>query len=102
VITFDDDFWCPKCGRLPLNQGRVFDADRDKFGCTRAQCVRCGAAGEYVCNGDSPGCRLWSDGWCGFHGNYKGLDPHPYGLAHSRARQKREAEEIMGQRLRSV
>jgi hypothetical protein len=93
MIVTTENFWCPQCGHLPLNEGHMEVAAGHIGGWTSLTCRRCGSTGgDIVCDGDTDACRLWSDGWCSFHANYTGPNPHPFGLEASRERQKRELE----------
>lgn len=90
MIITTEKFWCPQCGRLPLGDVSMIVSPGHVGGWNSITCRRCGSTGgDIVCDGDvTDVCKVWSDGWCSFHSNYVGPNPHPFGLEASRERQK--------------
>lgn len=89
-----DDFWCPRCRtRLPFatGAGEPVPLPPGYFGeLTEFYCRTCGAVGRGCCRGKTVACRLYNDGFCGFHCGYITGDPQPPGFE---ARSNRELDE---------
>lgn len=92
MIITSEQFWCPRCGRLPLSMSERDVPPGWLGGWKTITCRRCGGTdGDLVCRGDTGACRV-EGAWCGFHGNYTGEDPHPHGRTASYWRQHAEVE----------
>ena len=84
-----ENFWCPRCGRLPLQMGQMYVEPGLIGSWTTITCRQCsGTDGDIVCRGDTGACVLLLDGFCRFHGNFIGEHPHPHGVKVSRERQE--------------
>ena len=93
MILTTEDFWCPRCGRLPRAECSMYVEPGRAGGWNTITCRRCGGTdGDLTCNGDTAACRV-RGAWCSFHGNYTGANPHPFGRAASLGRTQLEAEQ---------
>ena len=60
-----ENFWCPRCGRLPLQMGRMYVAPGIIGGWTSITCARCGGTdGDIACRGETAACVVLPDGFC--------------------------------------
>lgn len=93
MILTTEQFWCPRCGRLPRTDSDMYVEPGLMGGWTTLTCCHCGNTdGDLVCSGDTEACAVSADGqFCRFHGNYTGQNPHPHGRARSQERAAREA-----------
>jgi hypothetical protein len=87
MILTTEDFWCPRCGRLPQAACSMYVKPGHLGGWTTITCRRCGdTGGDICCRGETAACFVLSDGFCRFHANYIGANPHPRGKIASQAR----------------
>lgn len=91
MIITSEQFWCPRCGRLPLGLSDRKIAPGVFGGWASITCLKCGSKdGDLVCAGDTEACSVTGDGFCRFHGNYVGANAHPGGFAASKERQQHD------------
>lgn len=92
MIITTEQFWCPKCGRMPWSTARLEIPPGWAGGWKSITCRRCGdTKGDMVCRGETAACQVDAE-WCQFHGNYIGENPHPHGRTASYWRQRHTVE----------